>query len=122
MRPRLPRRLICVSVLLAALAGPVAAQQSPELAQAQLAVQRATEADADQYAPELIAAAREGLLAAQTAALDKRQRKQAPLLAERVAADADLARVTSEEALANADLQQRRAEVARLQRSLEDGQ
>ena len=119
-RSALPFRLPFVLAGLLAVGAPAWSQQTvlPELAMAQVAVQRATEADADQYAPDLISAAREGLLAAQAAALDRRQRKQAPLMAQRVAADADLARVVSEEAIANADLKQRRAEIAQLQHRL----
>ena len=83
-----------------------------------MAVQRAVTADADQYTPDLIDAARQDLASAQAAALDRKLRKQAPQMAQRVAADADLARALSEEAVANADLQQRRAEIAQLQRSL----
>lgn len=112
-------RPLCAVVCALALSLPVMAQDAnADLAVAAVAVQRATDADADQYAFELINQARDGLSAAQTAALDRRQRKQAPLLAQRAAADADLARVLSEEAVANADLQQRRAEIAQLQRSL----
>ncbi|WP_369934247.1 DUF4398 domain-containing protein [Xanthomonas tesorieronis] len=109
---------------LALFATPVAFAQvaSPELQTAQQAVQRAIQADADQYAPDLIATARQGLEQAQQAALDRRQRKTAPQLALRVAADADLARVRSEEAVANAQLKQRKAEVADLQRSLNTGE
>ena len=114
----LPRSLY-VLALVAGLSLPAFAQDAQaELAIAQVAVQRATDADADQYAPDLIAIAREGLSAAQSAALDKRLRKQAPQLAQRAAVDADLARVVSDEAVANADLKQRRAEIAQLQRSL----
>lgn len=112
-------RPLCAVACALALSLPVMAQDAnADLAVAAVAVQRATDADADQYAFELINQARDGLSAAQTAALDRRQRKQAPLLAQRAAADADLARVLSEEAVANADLQQRRAEIAQLQRSL----
>ena len=114
----LPRSLYVVALSLA-MAFPALAQDAQaELAMAQVAVQRATDADADQYAPDLIAQARDGLSAAQAAALDKKQRKQAPLLAQRATVDADLARVVSDEAVANADLKQRRAEIAQLQRSL----
>ena len=112
-------RSLCAVACALALSLPVMAQEaSAELAAAAVAVQRATDADADQYAFELIATARNGLAAAQAAAEDRRQRKQAPLLAQRAAVDADLARVLSEEAVANADLQQRRAEIVQLQRSL----
>ncbi|UKE50386.1 DUF4398 domain-containing protein [Xanthomonas translucens] len=109
---------------LALFAAPAAFAQvaSPELQTAQQAVQRAIQADADQYAPDLIATARQGLEQAQQAALDRRQRKTAPQLALRVAADADLARVRSEEAVANAQLKQRKAEVAELERSLNTGE
>lgn len=90
----------------------------PELLAAQQAVNRADQADADQYAPELITAARVGLAQAQAAAANRRERKLAPPLALRAAADADLARVRSNEAVANAELQQRRSEISELQRTL----
>lgn len=112
-------RSLCAVACALALSLPAMAQDAgAELAAAAVAVQRATDADADQYAFELIATARNGLAAAQAAAEDRRQRKQAPLLAQRAAVEADLARVLSEEAVANADLQQRRAEIVQLQRSL----
>ncbi|MCW0372350.1 DUF4398 domain-containing protein [Xanthomonas sacchari] len=109
---------------LALFAAPAAFAQvaSPELLSAQQAVQRAVQADADQYAPDLLASARQGLEQAQQAALDRRQRKAAPQLALRVAADADLARARSEEAVANAQLKQRQAEVAQLQQTLGTGE
>jgi hypothetical protein len=43
-------------------------------------------------------------------------------MALRAAADADLARAQSEEAVANAELRQRRSEVEQLQRSLAEGE
>lgn len=92
--------------------------QGAELAAAEQAVQRATQADADQYAADLISQARQELMQAQQAALDRGQRKQVPQLALRAAADADLARARSEEAVVAAQLQQRRSEVAKLQSSL----
>lgn len=114
----LPRSLNVLALGLL-LSFPVLAQDAAgDIAFAQVAVQRASDADADQYSPELIEQARSGLSIAQSMLLDKRQRKQAPLLAQRAAADADLARVLSEEAVANADLKQRRAEISQLQRSL----
>ena len=76
-----------------------------ELAQARQAVDKATQADADQYAPDLIGLARQGL-------------EQAL----RAAADADLARVRSEEATVTAQLQLRRNEVNQLQRQLSTGE
>lgn len=96
----------------------MAQDANADLATAAVAVQRAADADADQYAADLLDGARDGLAQAQMAAADRKLRKQAPLMAQRVAADADLARALSEEAVANADLQQRRDEIAQLQRSL----
>lgn len=106
-----------------ALAGPALAQDAAvELAAARQAVERAIAADADHYAGDRMAAAQQLLEQAQRAALDKRERKQAPALARRAEVDADLARVLSEEAVANALLQQRKAEVAELQAGLADGE
>ena len=122
------RRFLCVTVgafaLLAALAAPSHAQVAlvPELAAAQQAVDRADQADADQYAPELLASARAALEQAQAAAADRRERKLAPGLALRATVDADLARARSEEAVANARLQQRRQEIDELQRTLGEGE
>jgi hypothetical protein len=122
------RRFLCVTVgafaLLAAFAAPSHAQVAlaPELAAAQQAVDRAGQADADQYAPELLASARAALEQAQAAAADRRERKLAPGLALRATVDADLARARSEEAVANARLQQRRQEIDELQRTLGEGE
>ena len=121
------RRSLCVTVgafgLMAALAAPSHAQVAvvPELVAAQQAVNRADQADADQYAPELLALARTALAQAQAAAANRRDRKLAPELALRATADADLARARSNEAVANARLQQRRQEIGELQRSLGEG-
>jgi hypothetical protein len=107
-------------VLLAGLAVPLQAQVAamPELAAAQQAVNRADQADADQYAPELLNSARSALAQAQAAAATRRDRKLAPELAARASADADLARARSNEAVANAQVQQRRQEISELQRTL----
>ena len=119
------RLCLCVMVgafgLSAALSGPVLAQVaiSPEIVAAQQAVNRADQADADQYAPELLATARNSLAQAQAAAANRRDRKLAPDLALRATADADLARARSVEAVANAQLQQRQSEIAELQRTLD---
>ena len=56
-----------------------------DLLAAQQAVERADRADADQYAPDMMALARQQLEQAQRAAGDRRQQKQAPLLARRAA-------------------------------------
>lgn len=118
------RHALYVTALAFALSAPATALAQDgalELAQARQAVERATQADADQYAPDLINLARQGLEQAQRAAGDRRERKNAPAMALRVAADADLARVRSEEATATAQLQLRRNEVTQLQRQLETG-
>ena len=122
------RRSLCVTVgafaLLAAFAAPLHAQVAlaPELTAAQQAVNRADQADADQYAPELLDSARTALAQAQAAATSRRDRKLAPGLALRATVDADLARARSEEAVANARLQQRRQEIGELQRALGEGE
>ena len=120
------RRSLCVTVgafaLLADLAAPLLAQvASPELAAAQQAVNRADQADADQYAPELLNSARTALAQAQAAAASRRDRKLVPELALRATVDADLARARSNEAVAQAQVQQRRQEIGELQRTLETG-
>lgn len=116
------RRSLYVIVLAFVPLTPALAQVAPELSQAEQAVQRATQADADQYAPDLISRARQELMQAQQASVDRSQRKQLPALAMRAAVDADLARARSEEAVASAQLEQRRAEVAQLQATLGTGE
>ena len=117
------RQCLYVTALAIMLSAPAWAQEGAlELAQAQQAVEKATRADADQYAPDLIGMARQGLEQAQRAAGDRRERKNAPAMALRAAADADLARARSEEATATAQLQLRRNEVTQLQRQLETGE
>ncbi len=106
-----------------ALSGAAQAQEAAlELMQARQAVDKATQADADQYAPDLIAMARQCLEQAQAAASDRRERKNAPAMAVRATADADLARARSEEATVSAQLQLRRNEVNQLQRQLSTGE
>ncbi|MGE8232394.1 MAG: DUF4398 domain-containing protein [Stenotrophomonas sp.] len=118
------RRFLCVTACTFLLCGSALAQDpgAMELLAAQQAVEKADRADADQYAPDIMAMARQQLGQAQQAASDRRLRKQAPILALRAAADADLARAQSEEAVAQAQLSQRRAEVAQLQRQLATGE
>ncbi|AUZ54170.1 MAG: DUF4398 domain-containing protein [Stenotrophomonas acidaminiphila] len=118
------RRLLYVTACASALCASAMAQDpaAADLLAAQQALERADRADADQYAPDTIALARQQLEQAQRAAGDRRERKQAPLLAQRAAVDADLARAQSEEAVALAMLAQRRAEVERLQRQLATGE
>ena len=93
---------------------------SPDLQRAEQAVQNAQAADADQYAPDLLDAARQGLVQAQAGAQSRSrgERREADALARRVAADADLARVRSERAQAESTLQHRRDEIAGLRQTL----
>jgi len=116
------RRSLCVLIgvfaLVMCMAIPAAAQSVAEVEAAQQAVMRAEQAYADQYAPELMNSARQILVQAQAAALNRRERKKAPALAIRAHADADLAHARSEEAVALAQLQQRQTEIAELQRTL----
>ena len=113
---RPPHVMAAAVVALALSAAPAFAQAAwtPELEAAVQAVQRATQADADQYAPEPLAIARRALAQAQAA----RNKKEALDFALRAAVDADLARARSEEAVATAEVGQRRAEIADLQRQL----
>lgn len=117
---RFPLHVMAAAVASTALAAmPLRAQtvMTPELEAAVQAVQRADQADADQYAPEPLSAARQALAQAQ-AAQAGRDKRLALDLALRAAVDADLARVRSQEAVAAAEVQQRRAEIAELQRTL----
>jgi hypothetical protein len=112
--------LLCAACLALAVMPSARAQEAAlaELAQAQAAVQRATDADADQYAPDLIRAARDKVSQAQALAATRGGRRQAPLLAEQAQADADLARARSQQAAAQARLAMAQAEVERLQKAL----
>ncbi|WAC63020.1 DUF4398 domain-containing protein [Pseudoxanthomonas sp. SL93] len=112
--------VMATAVVLSAIgSAPLRAQvaMTPELEAAVQAVQRADQADADQYAPEPLNAARQALAQAQ-AAHAGREKKLAADLALRATVDADLARARSQEAVAAAEVQQRRAEIAELQRTL----
>ena len=89
-----------------------------ELAAARQAVTRAEDADADQYAGQELGAARNALSRAQ-AAMSGGDEDDARSLALAAAADADLAYARSREALATAELNQRRAEVSALRGRLQ---
>lgn len=88
-----------------------------ELAAAQQAVSRAGEADADQYAPELIDSARSELSQAQIAMADGRQ-EQARAAALAAAAGGDLAYAQSHAQVLEQDQAQRRGEIERLRAQL----
>gem|GEM_PF-91235 len=112
--------LLCAACLAFAAAPSAHAQEAAlaELASAQAAVQRAADADADQYAPDLIQAAREKVSQAQALAQTRSGRKQAPLVALQAQADADLARARSEQATTQAKLAQEQSEIDRLRMAL----
>ncbi|MFC3813445.1 DUF4398 domain-containing protein [Lysobacter sp. GCM10012299] len=92
-----------------------------ELAAARQAVTRAEGADADQYAPQDLGVARNGLSQAQ-AAMSSGDEDAARKFALAAAADADLAWARSREALATSELNHRRSEVADLRQRLQGEQ
>jgi outer membrane protein OmpA-like peptidoglycan-associated protein len=91
-----------------------------ELDGARQAISRAEDADADQYAADALAQARNGFARAQAAMADGRDAaaRSAALLAT---ADADLALAQSRAAVADAQVRQREAEIAELRTRLELG-
>lgn len=89
-----------------------------ELNEAQASVMRATDADADQYASQSIATARDALGRAQAAMAEGRE-DDARRFALAADAEADLAYAKSRHALARAELAQRRSEIERLQQRLQ---
>jgi hypothetical protein len=89
-----------------------------ELAAAQQAVSRADAADADHYAAQELAAARNELAQAQ-AAMAASEEKDARAFALAAAADGDLAYARSRAAQTHADLAQRRNEIDDLRRRLQ---
>ncbi|MGO0999891.1 DUF4398 domain-containing protein [Lysobacter sp. CA196] len=115
---RLP---LLAAVLASGLAG-CASTPPPtgELSAAQQAVMRAADADADQYAPQDLNAARTALSAAQ-AALSQGKDEDARRMALAAAAEADLAYAHSRETLTQAELNQRRTEIAELRSRLQGG-
>ena len=117
------RFLLPAAVLVLASACASLPPPTSELAAAQQAVTRADGADADQYAAQDIGVARAALAQAQ-AEMARGREDAARRLALAAAADADLAHAKSREALALAELTQRRTELAELRQRLqtEDGQ
>ena len=89
-----------------------------ELASAQRAVEQAAAADADQYAPELLARARSELEQAQ-AAMSARRDDPARQFAAIAAADDDLARERSRLAVLRATVAMRRDEIRALKQRLD---
>lgn len=90
-----------------------------ELAAAQQAVSRADAMDADQHAGTLLAAARDAVSQAQEA-MGARREADARRLALQAEADAELAQAYSRQAMVQQELAQRRAEIADLQRRLQE--
>lgn len=112
-------RLLAGTVLACVLAAcATVPPPTSELNTAQQAVVRATGADADQYAREQIALARQALSRAQTA-MAQGDNDNARAFALAAEADADLAHALSREALATAQVSQRRAEIERLRTQLQ---
>ena len=109
---------LCAAALFFAATAAAAEQAVPELRAAQDAIQRAADGDADQYAPDLIQAARTGLAQAQAAAMDRYQRRQVPWLAQRATVDADLAYARSNQAKAQARVAQAQQDLIQLRRTL----
>ena len=105
----------CVLVLTACATTP---PPTGELATARQSVSRASDADAEQYAPAELARAGELLSQAQASMADGRE-AEARDLALRATALADLALARSRDAAARAELEQRRAEVADLRQRLQ---
>lgn len=119
-------RQIRVAALAAALGCALAACASlppptGELTAAQQAVARADQADAEQYAPDLLSAARAELSQAQDA-MSRGRDDDARRFALSAAADGDLANAKSHEATLNTELAQRRAEIADLRSKLGTGE
>jgi hypothetical protein len=114
---------IRIPLLVAVLASALSACASlppptGELAAARQAVTRAEDSDGDQYAARELGAARSALSQAQ-AAMSGGDEDDARRLALTAAADADLAYARSREAVATAELNQRRAEVDELRNRLQ---
>jgi len=120
---RTPLQALICGCVLALTACASLPPPTAELNAAQQAVSRAADADADQYAGEDLARAR-SLLAQAQGALAERREADARDLANRSSALAGLALARSREAATNAELEQRRAEIADLRQRLrlEDAQ
>lgn len=91
-----------------------------ELSDAQAAVTRAEQADADQHAAADLSAAR-GALAQARAAMAAGREDEARRLSLRAWADADLAHARSREAVGTAERDRRQSEIAELNARLQTG-
>lgn len=120
-RPVLLKTRSYVTLPLAALLLAACATLPPptgELSAARQSVSRASDADAEQYAPEDIATARTELSQAQ-AAMDANRQADARALALRAAAGGDLASAQSRADVVRQDHQQRRQQITRLRQQLD---
>ncbi len=118
------RRLLQAAVLVSMLALGACASLPPpteELAAAQQSIARASDADADQYAPTDITQARRALEQAQ-AALGSQRDGEARTLALSAGALADLAHARARQAATDAELAQRRSEITTLRQRLQAGE
>lgn len=118
--PRVPQRAWLAALLCAALAAcATLPPPTAEINAAQQAVSRADAMDADQHAARELARARAGLSEAQAAIAAGRDRdaRRLALLAE---ADAELAQARSREAVVAQELDQRRREIAELERRIQE--
>lgn len=113
-------RTLLAGTVLACVLGACVTLPPPtsELAAARQAVSRATDMDADQYASDQLAVARDGLGRAQ-AALSEGRNDAARALAAAALSDADLAIALSTQAKTAAELSQRQNEVRQLQDRLQ---
>ena len=123
MRPsfaHFPATLYAVAAAFALSVGGCASLPPPilELDAAVQAVERASAADADQYAPQPLAQAQAGLARAQ-AAMARGRDDEARAAAVAAAADADMAHALSRVAVTDAEFRQQLAEIAELRRRLQ---
>ncbi|ASR42571.1 hypothetical protein BEN78_03365 [Xanthomonas citri pv. mangiferaeindicae] len=116
IRPLLGAAVLACALSLAGCAS--APPPTEDLAAARLSVARAGDADADQYAPMQIDQARRALEQAQAAAANGRD-AEARTLALSASALADLAHARARQAVTEAELAQRRAEITNLRQRLQ---
>ncbi|MEN4902066.1 DUF4398 domain-containing protein [Luteimonas sp. TWI1437] len=116
IRPLLGAAVLACALSLAGCAS--APPPTEDLAAARLSVARAGDADADQYAPMQIDQARRALEQAQAAAGNGRD-AEARTLALSASALADLAHARARQAVTEAELAQRRAEITNLRQRLQ---
>jgi len=122
MRSSFAHKSFLLAALLAATVTGCATLPPPtrELSDAQAALARAEQADADQHASAELSAAR-GALSQARAAMAAGREDEARRQALRAWVDADLAQARSREAVTTAERDRRRAEIADLNARLQTG-